>query len=26
MNALTLAPSPEQIAAKRGKRLADLVG
>ena len=26
MNALTLAPSPEQIAAKRGKRLPDLVG
>ena len=26
MNALTLAPSPEQIAAKRGKRLADLLG
>jgi len=26
MNALTLAPSPEQIAAKRGKSLAEITG
>jgi small subunit ribosomal protein S5 len=26
MNALTMAPSPEQIAAKRGKSVAEITG